>query len=983
MLSPVPARPTGIVTFFFTDIEGSTRFWERDPLRAKEAVARHDALLRRAIETRGGYVFKTVGDAFCAAFSSAPDALATAASAQRDLAAGGFPFKVRMGLHAGTAEERDGDYFGPTVNRVARLMSLAVGGQTLVSEAVVTLLAGPPEGISLRDLGTHRLKDLSRPERVWQVVDPALPSDFPPLKSVDAFPNNLPRLVTSFVGRDREMAEVEARVRANRLVTLVGAGGVGKTRLAIQAAGVLLGDFDGGAWLVNLAPLSDPALLDKAVAGALGVREEPARPLLESVASAIGAKSVLLVLDNAEHLLDACAAAVDSLLSATPRLHVLVTSREPLGVFGETTWRVPSLGLSAETPSAGTSPGAVPSGGTEGRAGAEGGAAAALFAERARAVAPSFALTAENLAAVLQICRRLDGIPLAIELAAARAAVLSPAQIAERLDDRFRLLTGGSRTALPRQRTLEACIAWGWGLLDASERALLSRLSVFSGGCDLEAAEAVCAGPPVADVLDGLTRLAAKSFVSVDDSGPAPRYALLETIRQYARDRLIDSGESDSLRRRHRDHYLALAERAEPHLVRSEAVAWLARLDVEAANHRSAIDSSAGGGPEDAAKGLRLVTALRRHWMLRGHLREGRERVRALREAAGAAAGEALAGTAFAAEGLFALWLGEAQEALSSFETSLALRRRVGDERVIGEALGNVGAALLRLGRLPEARRVTEEALAIRRRLGDPYEIGNSLVNLGAIVADQGDLAFAQRLSSEAIERFRAAGSAQALAMALSNLGYARLAGGDVEGARRALEEQISLSRSLGDRGLLSNGLNTYGVTFMRSGDPARARAIWEEALSEREALGNRAFVADTLVNLAHAYFESGDREAAVRAFARALSLARDLKDPRRTARVLGQAADIVAWAGSLDDAARLNGAAERALEGESFSPTPWDRRDHDSGIAGQRETLGAARWDACAAEGGALDVEAAGRLAAAAMLSAPCPPAPPAPAAP
>ena len=478
--------PTGTVTFLFTDVEGSTKLWEAYPHAMKSALQRHDDLLREVIEARQGYVFKTVGDAFCAAFATATDALHAALNVQVSLQQETWgetgPLKVRMALHTGEAQERDGDYFGPALSRVARLQSTGGGGQTLLSDVTHDLCrdALPPEAV-LQDLGQHRLKDLGRPEQVFQLCHPSLPADFPPLNSLDnpALPNNLPQQVTSFIGREKEMAEIAALLGNTRLLTLTGSGGSGKTRLSLQVAADLLDGTGDGVWLVELAPLSDPALVPQAVAAVLGVKEETGKTLTQTLTAYLKGRRLLLVLDNCEHVLDACARLADSIIRACPQVQILASSREGLGIAGEQTYRVPSLSLPS------SSLAATPESLSQYEA-------VSLFVARALAHQPAFAVTNANAPALASACLRLDGIPLAIELAAARVRSLSVEEINSRLDNRFRLLTGGSKTALPRQQTLRALIDWSYDLLTDQEKTLLRRLSVFAGGWTLAAAESVC-----------------------------------------------------------------------------------------------------------------------------------------------------------------------------------------------------------------------------------------------------------------------------------------------------------------------------------------------------------------------------------------------------------------------------------------------------------------------------------------------------------
>ena len=584
-----PAPPSRTITFLFTDIEGSSALWEQQPDGMQTALARHDALVRQAIEAHGGHVVKTTGDGFHAAFDTAHGAIGGVLAAQQALWAEPWleiqphALRVRMALHSGEAVARAGDYFGQALNRAARLMSIGHGGQILVSLATAELVRDQTApGTTLLDLGEHLLKDLNRPERVYQLTGPGLPTEFPALRSLSALPNNLPVQLTSFIGREKEMAEVRHLLDATHLLTLTGPGGTGKTRLALQTAADVLDSFADGVWLVELASLADPALVTQTVAAALAVREQPGRALLDSLLDYLRAKKMLLLLDNCEHLIDACAQLAITLLSGCPNMKMLVSSREALGVAGETAYRVPSLAL--PDPSQTT---------LETLAESE---SARLFVERAQAAQPRFTLTAHNLGAIVQITQRLDGIPLAIELAAARVKVLSAEQIADRLDDRFRLLTGGSRTALPRQQTLRALIDWSYDLLTEPERAAWRQLSVFAGGWTLEAAEAVIGG----EALDLLSHLADKSLVSVEERDGAARYRLLETGRQYGRDKLLEAGESPPTRDRHLAHFLDWATQLEPDFYGRDMLRALNQFGAELDNIRAALEWAQEHDPEAA-----------------------------------------------------------------------------------------------------------------------------------------------------------------------------------------------------------------------------------------------------------------------------------------------------------------------------------------------------------------------------------------------
>ncbi|MEX1006956.1 MAG: adenylate/guanylate cyclase domain-containing protein, partial [Acidimicrobiia bacterium] len=561
--------PTGTVTFLFTDLEGSTRLWEEHPEAMKDALARHDAILDHAVDTHDGHVVKRTGDGVHAVFATADSGVRAATDAQRALAGEEWgqtgPLRIRMGLHSGAAQLRDGDYFGSVTNRAARLMAVAHGGQVVVSHTTAELAGDALVDMTFLDLGEHRLRDLERPERVLQVCHEDLEREFAPLRSLDAFPSNLPLQTTGFVGREREVADVASALANARVVTLTGVGGVGKTRLATQVAADVLPRYRDGAWLCELASVAEPEVIPEALAAGLGVQPRMGQTLDETVLDFLRSKELLLVLDNCEHLLDSVALLVDRVVHTAARVTVLATSREGLALSGERMIALPSLGLTDD--------------------------AVTLFAERAAEARADFALTTENETAVAQICARLDGIPLAIELAAARVQAMTPAEIAARLDDQFRLLSSGRRTAVERHQTLRRAIDWSYELLTNVERRVLQRLSVFAGGCTLDAVEAVVTGDDI-DALDALDHLAAlvrRSLVVADQVGEQTRYRLLETIRQYAQDRLEESGETDIVGRRHAGHYTALAEEAGPHLRAADQLASIARLSPELDNLRTAL----------------------------------------------------------------------------------------------------------------------------------------------------------------------------------------------------------------------------------------------------------------------------------------------------------------------------------------------------------------------------------------------------------
>ena len=735
----MPALPTGTVTFVLTDVEGSTRLWEQHPDGMRAATVQHDAIVEFLTELHGGQVVRPRGEGdsrFCV-FGRATDAVAAAAAVQRALHREVWPtpepLRVRMALHTGEADLRDGDYYGPAVNRCARLRAIAHGGQTLLSGTSHDLVVGVlPAGAALRDLGEHRLTDLARSERVFQLVHSDLPADFPPLRSLDALPHNLPVQLTALVGRERELAELRRLLGGTRLLTLTGTGGCGKTRLALQAAAEALGDYPDGVWLAELAALSDPAVVPQTAAAALGVPERPGQAMLGTLVHALRAKRLLLVLDNCEHLIVASAELIDALLRGCPGVRVLATSREALGITGEVAWRVPSLPVPPPEP-----PPTVDD--------LTRYDAVRLFVDRAGAALPSFALTAQNASAVAGVCHRLDGIPLALELAAARVRGLSAEQIGARLDQRFRLLTGGSRTALPRQQTLAAAVGWSYDLLDPPERALLDRLAVFAGGFALEAAEAVCAGDGLAaeDVLELLLRLVDKSLVQAEeDAAGADRYRLLETIRQYARERLAASGLADAVYARHAAYYLALAEQSSAPGWDPEVVHRYAQLEREADNLRAALRWSAESGETEPA--LRVCGALGLFWYSREFPGAWRAYLEELVAAPGVDPRAPVRGRALTAVAELANRRGDYHSARRSGEEAVSILRAAGDGPGEVQARLTLSHALVNLGEHGRAQGEAEEGLQVALATGADFWANRLRHVLGQALYYQVDYAAAE-----------------------------------------------------------------------------------------------------------------------------------------------------------------------------------------------------------------------------------------------
>ena len=852
--------PTGTLTLLFTDIEGSTRLWEHDALAMQAALTRHDEILRSVIEQHGGYVFKTVGDAFCAVFPTAPDALEAALEIQRRLLTSEWeqtgPLRVRMALHTGAAEERDGDYFGPPVNRVARLLSAAHGGQVLLSLPTQELVRDQlPTQTSLRDLGEHRLKDLFRPERVFQLLAAGLPSEFPPLRTLDAFRNNLPLQPTPLIGREKEVSEVcdLMRLEETRLLTLTGPGGTGKTRLALQAAADLLDDFPDGTFFAPLATLTEAELLLPAVAETLGMRETGEQPLVESLKDYLVERRMLLLLDNFEQVLGA-APAVTELLAGAPGLKVLATSRAPLGLYGEHEFPVPPLSMpDLEHPPP-----------LESLTQYE---AVSLFVERARALKPDFKVTNESAPAVAEICVRLDGLPLAIELAAARIKMLPPKAMLQRLTSRLKLLTGGARDLPERQRTLRATIEWSHALLDEGEQLLFGRLAVFSGGRTLEAIEAICdaLGDLPVDAFDGISSLLDKSLIRQEE-GPngEPRFVMLETVHEFAREKLEDSAEAQEIKRIHAQYFLTLAEVAFPELRGPDQLEWLERLEAEHDNMRAALTWALER--KEAEVALRLGGALWWFWWMRGHNSEGRRWLEEALAIEGRVLPEVRA-MALAGAGELATSQGNLDRAKEVCEEGLELLLHEGRETREAKLclLAFLGWVALEREEYEQAKQLFEEGLALSRQMRDTWWLANSLSNVAVVSHSLEDYEKATELYEESMDLFRELGDRRRLATCLNNLAMVVCSQGELGRAAKLIEESVVLLRELGARGVASVGLCNLGWIALLQDDLSRAADLYRESLSVSWDTGVNPVVQRTLEGFACLAGAKGEADRAAR----------------------------------------------------------------------------------------------------------------------
>ncbi len=813
----------GTLTFLFTDIEGSTQRWGQDRDAMAAALGRHDALLREAIAAHGGEIFKTVGDAFYAVFTTAPAAVAAAIDTQRALASEDFAaiggVFVRMALHTGSPQEREGDYFGPTVNRVARLLAIGHGEQVLVSGATAELLQGemPPE-TSLRDLGAHRLKDLARAEHVYQLVAPGLRESFAPLRSLDALPNNLPLQLTSFVGRDDDVREIKSLLGDDRLVTLVGSGGAGKTRCATQAGAELLDAFADGVWLVELASISDPSLVAPAIAQSLNVRESHNQPLLDSLLASLKQRHALLILDNCEHVIDEARSVASAILRACPDVRILATSRESLNIAGEHVFRLPSLAVPPADRTT-TAEAVRPYG------------AVALFADRAAASDARFELTDANAPFVTEISRRLDGIPLAIELAAARVKVLSPQQLLQKLDERFRVLTGGDRSALPRHQTMRALIDWSHDLLSEQERALFRKLAVFSGGFTLETATAVCEDEMLDEiaVLELLTSLVDKSLVQSEPSGSVTRYRLLESTRQYAREKLVENGEDAAVARAHASAFLEIARRFEVAYDSTPDNEWFAQVEPELENWRAALDwALASRG--DVLLGQQLVGALGREWAFL-FAAEGRRWIHAAQTGIDETTPPLVLAQLDLIEAQLDGVLGMHKASHAAAERALERYRALDDTFGIAQAMRHAGRGLVFLGRTEEGETFLREALVTFRARNARTLIGATLENIAIGRYVSGDIAAARQYYAEALAIFKANGAERLAAAVATNLAEAEFRAGNAAAALQLAGEALATDR---------RAIFTYRIAFLMCNMAGYlvALARYEEARTRaREAL--------------------------------------------------------------------------------------------------------------------------------------------------
>jgi predicted ATPase/class 3 adenylate cyclase len=993
------ASHSGTVTFLFTDIEGSTALWERFPDAMRDALALHDSIVRRAIEAAGGTVFDTAGDAFCAAFARPSDAVDAAVAMQRALLAADWgeisTVPVRAALYTGTAELRDANYFGPPLNRCARVLSAGHGGQVLLADATHALVAVRlPEGASLRDLGEHRLRGVPRPERIFQLVATGLPSEFPPLTTTQH--DALPRQATSFVGREQEVAAIRKLLGSGvQLVTLTGPGGTGKTRLALEVARAASGEFDDGTAFVPLAAVGDAADVVPAIAAVLGIRESDERAIDEVVLTYLRGKHLLLVVDNVEHVL-AAAPQIGALLDA-PKLVILATSRSPLHLTGERLVPIAPLGVPDVLP-----PEPLQLLECD---------AVRLFVERANNIRP-FALSGRNAGAVAELCRRLEGLPLAIELAAARTSLLSPEMILARLDHSLKLLIGGERDRDERQQTMRNAIAWSHDLLSSDEQTIFRRLAVFRGGCTLDAVETVAACDMEADPLDLVGSLVDHSLLRMDDAaaGPVagePRFTMLEVVREFALERLEASGELSATRDRHAALMLDLAERAAPELRSRDQLQWLERLESEHPNMMAALAHLASR--EDAEPALRLAVALGHFWNLRSHRTEGRSWYEELLNRAGAPhllplraaalkefgellkaqarypeaepifaesvrcfaslddpAGLERAKTALAFNGWYQ-GRGGLAEIRKELERNVDALRNLGDAWGLAEALHYLGHVVWDIDGSEATQAVFEESLSLFRSTGDRWGWAQPMKDLGLIATRSGDFATARAWFAEALELLGEVGEKNQRADTLNRLGELDTREGRFDDAQAHIGQAITLLGEEGSTATLAESLNRLAWIATQRGDFDEAMRLHHECLNIGRSLGNQVLTAAALSNLSEHALRRGELADAAATAREGLQIFRELQRAVGIGACLGNFAALAAETGDPVTAVRLFGAAEATAPAGRVS---FDMLEHQRSntnterIDALREALSSDEFAAAWVEGKAMSLDDAIDLA-------------------
>jgi len=945
--------PSGTVTFLFTDIEGSTKLAQEHPDEWESLRERHHAILQSAMDTNNGYVFQIIGDAFCVAFHNAIDGLNAAIEAQYHLQAenwGKTPIKVRMGLHTGEAIERGGIYKGYlSLSLVQRVMSAGHGMQMLLSNATGQLVQDClPNATELLDLGERRLKNILHPERLYQVNVWGLSTTFPPVKTLDSFPNNLPVQITSFIGRKQEIYDVKHALNDHHLVTLTGVGGTGKTRLSLQVAADLLDHIEHGIWFVELAALTDPEFIPQTILSAVGIQDQRGNSPLEFLKNYFRNKHALIILDNCEHLITACASVAETLLNAAPHLKILASSREALGVKGEKTYQVPSLSLpNPKQPSD-----------IEQLSQYE---AVRLFIDRASLVAPEFNVDKNNAPYIAQICFDLDGIPLALELAAARVKVMSVEQIAARLKHRFRLLADGVRTALPRQQTLRALIDWSYDLLSENERTLLCRLAVFAGSWTLEGAEEVCASDELGtqslspyDGLHLLTQLVNKSLVVVDENSQSKetRYRMLETIRQYAHEKLLEADIKEILLDLHLAYYQKLAERAGRELFRSNQLHWHNRLNDEMDNIRMALVWSLATNPKP---GLRLIVATRLFWATRSDITEVDNWLAQLLQLYDEPDPLHIQGLVTYCMSL--RQQGNLEEARRIAEQGVELARSISEQQVKAFSLLGLGAVIITQGDFRKGTPILEQSLALYKSLGDKF---GQTQALELLYINKNDLELSKSYVLESLKLHRELGNLWGVALALSELAHRTVWGGDYSLAEQWLQEAQTIYHQLGDLSGEAWVWQKSGTLAYWQGDYQQASSHYEESIRLGEVSGNYSNNLWARTNLAYAVLRLGDIPRAKDLFKLSAQRFQKATNLIGLAFVMEGMASLYANQGQAERAAQLFSWADGIREQIDDHRQPVEQISVDRDLAVIRTQCSATVFDNACISGREMSIEQA-----------------------
>ena len=912
-------KPSGLITFLFTDIEGSTKLSQEFPDTINTALEIHNSILRNTVESCNGFVFKIVGDAYCCAFHNAADAVKAAVEIQRSLAFEKWKdavIRVRIGIHSGNAEWNGVDYMGYiTLARVARIMSVAYGEQILISDDAVQncikgsktqsdlsingeksnqnktekdsagstdLSVGQFSGekitpfnissghrvfetkeISFRDLGERRLKDVIQPIRLYQAEAEGLRKEFPPLKTLDARPNNLPVQLTSYIGRENVFEKVKEMIGKTHLLTILGPGGGGKTRLATQIAADLIDEFENGVFITELAPISNPSMIIQNIITSVGIKEESGQSMYNSLLDYLRDKEMLIILDNCEHLINECAELTENLLINCKKLKLIATSREALNCSGEQIFKIPMM--------------SVPSNLKELSADdLYKFESTHLFLERAYSVNPNFKLSKENSIIIAEICRHLDGIPLAIELAAAGSKFLSVENIRDRLDDRFKLLTGGKRTALPKHKTLKAMIDWSYELLSEKEKLLWERLSVFKGGCDLEAAEEICSDEKIkkSEILDLLAGLAEKSIINYNLSNN--RYSILETIKKYGEEKLKDNNGYDDFSKKHLNYYYEYSKKAESKLLGSEILLWLEKLEADHLNFQSAIEWSVKNS--ETEKGAGLAVALRNFWELRGYHSTGRKLYTMILGNPGELS-KPLSGKVYLHSAKFAWFKGDYDQARNYYNESLAISNELGDKLSIASALTGLGNIEYNLNNYKSAREYYEASLNLRRETGDRYSIARSLNNLGNLAFRRYEYEESEKYYKEYFDLSTQMNDKRGISSALHNLGSLEFEKGDFEKGKIYTEQSLEIRKELGDKVGIAELIYNLGKVFSLQNNYEESKKYFQECISIYRDLGHSENIANALYSLGYLESSAGNYQQAADLFEESSIIALSIKN--------------------------------------------------------------------------------------------------------